>query len=40
MTGHTDLWIVEADLDYGDGDPHKCVFIFEMRDGLIAKETG
>jgi ketosteroid isomerase-like protein len=40
MTGHNDSRIVEADLDYGDGDPHKCVFIFEMRDGLIAKETG
>jgi ketosteroid isomerase-like protein len=23
-----------------DGDPFQCVFIFEMRDGLIAKETG
>jgi hypothetical protein len=24
----------------GDSDPYLCVFIFEMRDGLIAKETG
>jgi ketosteroid isomerase-like protein len=40
LTGRNDLWIIEADLDYGDGDPYKCVFIFEMRDGLIAKETG
>jgi ketosteroid isomerase-like protein len=40
MTGNGDLWAVEASLDYGDGDPYQCVFIFEMRDGLIAKETG
>jgi ketosteroid isomerase-like protein len=32
-----DLWTIEASLDYGDGDPYQCVFIFEMRDGLIAK---
>jgi ketosteroid isomerase-like protein len=40
MTGSADLWVVEASLDYGDGDPFQCVFVFEMRDGLIAKETG
>jgi ketosteroid isomerase-like protein len=40
MTGNGDLWAVEASLDYGDGDPYQCVFIFEMREGLIAKETG
>ena len=40
MTGSDDLWVLEASLDYGDGDPFQCVFIFEMRDGLIAKETG
>jgi hypothetical protein len=40
MTGNDDLWVVEASLDYGDGDPFHCVFVFEMRDGLIAKETG
>jgi ketosteroid isomerase-like protein len=38
--GTGDLWVLEATLDYGDGDPYQCVFIFEMRDGLIAKETG
>ncbi|MGH7538270.1 MAG: hypothetical protein ACREMF_06525, partial [Gemmatimonadales bacterium] len=31
---------IEASLDYGDGEPYQCVFVFEMRDGLIAKETG
>lgn len=30
---------VEASLDYGDGDPFQCVFVFQMRDGLIARET-
>jgi hypothetical protein len=25
-------------LDYGDGDPYQCVFIFTFRDGLIARE--
>lgn len=40
ITGAGDLWTVEGTLDYGDGDPYQCVFIFEMRDGLIAKETG
>ena len=39
LTGSGDLWVLEADLDYGDGDPFQCVFIFEMRDGLLAKET-
>lgn len=34
-----DLCVLEASLDYGDGDPYQCVFVFEMRDGLIAKET-
>ena len=39
-TGSGDLWVLEASLDYGDGEPFQCVFVFEMRDGLIAKETG
>ncbi|WP_268236973.1 nuclear transport factor 2 family protein [Agromyces bauzanensis] len=34
-----DLWVAEADLDYGDGAIYQTVFIFEMRDGEIAKET-
>lgn len=34
-----DLMVLEADLDYGDGDPYQSVFIFRMRDGLIAGET-
>ena len=40
MTGSGDVWVLEASLDYGDGEPFQCVFVFEMRDGLIAKETG
>jgi hypothetical protein len=39
-TGSGDLWVLEASLDYGDGDPFQCVFVFEMRGGLIARETG
>lgn len=39
LTGDGDLWVAEADLDYGDGDPYQTVFIFELRDGRIAKET-
>jgi ketosteroid isomerase-like protein len=39
LTGDGDLWVLEADLDYGDGDPYQTVFVFELRDGLIAKET-
>jgi hypothetical protein len=39
LTGSGTVWVLEAALDYGDGDPYQCVFLFEMRDGLIAKET-
>lgn len=39
LMGEGDLWVLEASLDYGDGDRYQCVFVFEMRDGLIAKET-
>jgi ketosteroid isomerase-like protein len=38
MTGSGDVWVLEANLDYGEGEPYQCVFVFEMRDGLIAKE--
>ena len=37
-TGSGDVWVLEASLDYGDGDPYHCVFLFEMRQGKIAKE--
>lgn len=33
-----DLVVAEAHLDY-EGSGYDCVFIFEMRDGRIAKET-
>jgi len=38
LTGSGDVWVLEASLDYGDGDPYQCVFVFQMRDGLIARE--
>jgi ketosteroid isomerase-like protein len=34
-----DLMVLEADLDYGDGNPYQVVFILRMRDGLISRET-
>ena len=40
VIGGDDVLTLEASLDYGDGDPYLCVFIFEMRNGLIARETG
>jgi ketosteroid isomerase-like protein len=36
--GSGDSWVLEASLDYGDGDPYQAVFIFQMRDGRIAQE--
>jgi ketosteroid isomerase-like protein len=39
MTGDDDLVVAEATLDYGEGAVYQCVFIFELRDGKIAKET-
>ena len=38
MTGSGDTCVLEASLDYGDGDPYLAVFVFQLRDGLIAKE--
>jgi ketosteroid isomerase-like protein len=40
VTGSGDVWVLEAGLDYGDGDAYQSVFILEMRDSRIAKETG
>jgi ketosteroid isomerase-like protein len=39
ITGSGNVWVLEANLDYGEGDPYQCVFVFEMRGGLIAKEV-
>ena len=39
VTGTGDFWVLEASLDYGDGDPYLAVFLFQLRGGLIAKET-
>jgi ketosteroid isomerase-like protein len=39
LIGQGDLWVAEATLDYGDGAIYQTVFIFELRDGKIAKET-
>lgn len=38
-SGSGDDWVLEASLDYGDGDPYLVVFIFKTRDGRIARET-
>ena len=39
MVSEGDLVVAEASLDYGGPSPYKAVFIFEFRDGKIAKET-
>ncbi len=39
LTGDGDLWVAEASLDYGDGATYQAIFIFELRDDRIAKET-
>ena len=39
IVGEGDLWIAEATLDYGGGAVYQAVFILEMRDGKISKET-
>lgn len=39
LQGSGDLWTFEATLDYGDGEPYLCAFLFELRDGLIVKEV-
>lgn len=39
MVSDGDLVVAEASLDYGGGAEYKTVFIFEFRDGKIAKET-
>jgi len=38
ITSAPDLVIAEARLDY-DGVGYDCIFVFEMRDGRICKET-
>jgi len=38
ITSAPDLVIAEAHLDY-DGAGYDCIFVFEMRDGRIGKET-
>ncbi|UOE45277.1 nuclear transport factor 2 family protein [Agromyces larvae] len=39
ITGEGDHWVMQGSLDYGDGVPVLGVFVFEVRDGRIAKET-
>jgi ketosteroid isomerase-like protein len=38
IQGNGEQWILEATLDYGNDDKYQCVFIFEIRNGLISKE--
>ncbi len=39
MVGAGDLVVAEATLDYGENAIYQTVFIFEFRDGKIARET-
>jgi ketosteroid isomerase-like protein len=39
MVSSGDLVVAEATLDYGEGAVYKTVFIFELVNGKIAKET-
>jgi ketosteroid isomerase-like protein len=39
IVGDGDLYVLEATLDYGEGAVYQTVFIFELRDGKIARET-
>lgn len=39
MVSSGDLVVAEATLDYGSATAYKSVFIFEFKDGKIAKET-
>ena len=39
MVSDGDLVVAEASLNYGSGPDFKTVFIFEFKDGKIAKET-
>lgn len=39
MISEGDLVVAEADLSYGGESNYKTVFIFEFRDGKIARET-
>ena len=39
IVGEGDVWVAEATLDYGDGAEYQTVFVFELRDGRIARET-
>ena len=40
VTGSDPVWVLEATLDYGDGDPYLAVFVFELRGDRIAREIG
>lgn len=39
ILGSGDVWVVEADLTYGDGNTYKVADILEIRDGKISAET-
>lgn len=39
ITANGDLVVAEATTDYGEGAIYNAIFIFEFRDGKIAKET-
>jgi len=39
VSGAGQFWVLEADFDYGDGEPYQCVFLFDLQDGRIAHEV-
>lgn len=39
MISDGDLVVAEANLNYGSGPDYKTIFVFEFKDGKIAKET-
>lgn len=39
LLGAGELVVLEASADYGDGGVFQAVFVFEFRDGRIARET-
>lgn len=39
IRGRDDLWVVEGTIDYGNGTTAESVFIVELRDGKVVRQT-
>jgi hypothetical protein len=39
IRGRNDLWVVEGTIDYGNGTTAESVFIVELRDGKVVRQT-